>query len=168
MIALRCVVMPIRRATFCLIEESGMNRIFRTLALAAAIAGSGTAKAGAPLESAAHVNGGLVAVLKEITPAVTYIEAKGRVEPAPSASSKARRKIGLFPANGTVAATRDEAASGSGVVIDADAGLIVTNSHVIDRADKINVTLIDGRRFDAEKIGSDPATDVAIIKVKAS
>lgn len=143
-----------------------MNRFFRILAFAAAIAGSGTAKAGAPLASAEQINGGLAAVLKEITPAVTYIEAKVHVAQAISASSRTRRKVGLF-STATVAARPDEYASGSGVVIDADAGLIVTNNHVIHRAEKITVELIDGRKLEAEKLGSDPDTDVALIKVKA-
>lgn len=145
-----------------------MNRFFRTLAFAAAIAGSGTAKAGAPLQSAAQINGGLVAVLKEITPAVTYIEAKGRVAQPISAPTKTRRKAGLVTTGATAAAGREESASGSGVVIDADAGLIVTNNHVIHHAEKITVRLIDGRRLDAETLGSDPDTDVALLRVKAS
>jgi serine protease DegQ len=144
-----------------------MNRFFRALAFAAAIAGCGTAKAGAPLESAERINGGLVAVLKEITPAVTYIEARGRVVQAISPSSTTRRKVGLFATGVAPAAERDEYASGSGVVIDAAAGLIVTNNHVIRVAEKITVRLIDGRKLDAKLLGSDPDSDVALIQVKA-
>lgn len=47
-------------------------------------------------------------------------------------------------------------------------GYIVTNNHVIDDATKLRVTLHDGRAFDAKIIGSDPATDVALIKIEAS
>ncbi len=57
--------------------------------------------------------------------------------------------------------------SGSGVVISAD-GYIVTNNHVIDDADKIEVTLDDNRLYDAEVIGTDPTTDLALIKVDAN
>jgi serine protease Do/serine protease DegQ len=141
-----------------------MSRFFRTLALAA-ILGSATAKAGAPPDGAAQINGGLVAVLKQITPAVTYIETTGRV--GIGGSSKTRRKVGRLATGVTAATARDESASGSGVVIDAGAGLIVTNNHVIHHAEKITVRLIDGRRLDAEKLGSDPDTDVALIRVKA-
>jgi len=56
--------------------------------------------------------------------------------------------------------------SGSGVVISPD-GYIVTNNHVIDNGAKINVTLNDKREFDAELIGMDPSTDLALIKVEA-
>jgi serine protease Do/serine protease DegQ len=55
---------------------------------------------------------------------------------------------------------------GSGVIIDADAGYIVTNHHVIDGADEIAVTLYDGTQLEAKIIGSDPEADVAILKVE--
>ena len=57
--------------------------------------------------------------------------------------------------------------SGSGVIISQD-GYIVTNNHVIDRADKITVTLEDNRTLEAEVIGADPAFDLALLKVKGS
>ena len=69
-----------------------------------------------------------------------------------SQSERIRRKQGL----------------GSGVIINAAKGLIVTNSHVIDGVDEINVTLKDGREFKAELVGKDKETDIAIIRVDAS
>jgi serine protease Do/serine protease DegQ len=54
---------------------------------------------------------------------------------------------------------------GSGVIIDAEAGHIVTNFHVIDGADEISVTLHDGQQLEATIVGSDPEADVAILKV---
>ena len=54
---------------------------------------------------------------------------------------------------------------GSGVIIDADAGYIVTNFHVIDGADEISVTMFDGQQLEAKIIGSDPEADVAILKI---
>ena len=56
---------------------------------------------------------------------------------------------------------------GSGVVIDAKAGYIITNSHVIERADNIVVTLSDGRKLDAVVIGRDEGADIAVIQVEA-
>ncbi len=56
---------------------------------------------------------------------------------------------------------------GSGVIIDSDQGLVLTNNHVIDKADKIKVTLNDGRQLTAELIGTDPEADVAIIQIPA-
>ena len=57
---------------------------------------------------------------------------------------------------------------GSGVIVDAKKGYIITNNHVIDKADEIDVTLSDGRSFKAKLIGTDPETDIAIIQIKAS
>jgi S1-C subfamily serine protease len=65
-----------------------------------------------------------------------------------------RRFFGLVPLEG----------QGSGVVIDAK-GLIVTNNHVIDGATRVNVSLKDGRTFVGDVVGSDKATDIAVIRV---
>jgi serine protease Do len=55
---------------------------------------------------------------------------------------------------------------GSGFLID-ESGYIVTNNHVAGGADEITVTLQDGRKFDAKLVGSDPKTDLALVKVEA-
>lgn len=65
-------------------------------------------------------------------------------------------RYGLVPVEG----------QGSGVIIDPN-GTIVTNHHVIDDAAKVQVNLKDGRSFVGEVVGSDPATDVALVKVEA-
>jgi Do/DeqQ family serine protease len=57
--------------------------------------------------------------------------------------------------------------AGSGVIISAD-GMIVTNNHVIDEADEINVILNDKREFKAKLIGTDPSTDIALLKIDAT
>lgn len=56
---------------------------------------------------------------------------------------------------------------GSGVIIDSEQGYVLTNNHVIDKADKIKVTLTDGRKLNAELVGKDPEADVAIIRIPA-
>lgn len=56
---------------------------------------------------------------------------------------------------------------GSGVIIDRDLGYVVTNNHVIDKADEILVTLHDGRQLTANLVGTDPESDVAVIKIPA-
>lgn len=58
-------------------------------------------------------------------------------------------------------------AAGSGVVIDSAQGYLITNHHLVDRAEKIQVVLNDRRRLDATLIGSDAQTDIAILRVKA-
>ncbi|MGM0554551.1 MAG: DegQ family serine endoprotease [Pseudomonadota bacterium] len=62
---------------------------------------------------------------------------------------------------------RERQGLGSGVIVDAEAGTILTNAHVIARADSILVTLYDGRQYEAEVVGTDPATDVAVIRIDA-
>ena len=62
--------------------------------------------------------------------------------------------------------SREQKGSGSGVIIRPD-GYIVTNNHVVSGATKISVTLNDNQQYDATVVGTDPATDVAIIKVDA-
>lgn len=56
-------------------------------------------------------------------------------------------------------------ALGSGVVIDATKGYVVTNNHVVDNATKIQVQLSDGRKYDAKVIGKDPRSDIALIQL---
>ncbi|MDP2560690.1 Do family serine endopeptidase [Psychrobium sp. 1_MG-2023] len=56
---------------------------------------------------------------------------------------------------------------GSGVIIDAEEGYILTNHHVVNNADEIKISLSDGRQFTAKMIGSDPESDVALLQVEA-
>lgn len=64
------------------------------------------------------------------------------------------------------APTQRRMSAGSGVIVDAEAGYVLTNNHVVENADQIHVTLRDNRRFDAELVGRDPATDVAVLKIE--
>ncbi len=61
---------------------------------------------------------------------------------------------------------RRQQGTGSGFIISAD-GQIITNAHVVDGSDKVTVILKDTRSFDGEVVGSDPVTDVAVVKIKA-
>ncbi len=62
---------------------------------------------------------------------------------------------------------RRERSAGSGVIIDASEGTVVTNYHVIKGADEIQVSLTDGRTFKAELVGSDPEVDIAVLKISS-
>ena len=71
------------------------------------------------------------------------------------------RKSGIFSRYGS----RPTVSSGSGVII-SDDGYIVTNNHVIDGAEEIRVTLHDNRRYTAKLMGTDPSTDLALLKIQ--
>ncbi len=62
---------------------------------------------------------------------------------------------------------REVQSAGSGVIIDADRGLVVTNHHVISQARRVVITLQDRRTFDADFLGSDPTTDIALLRIEA-
>jgi serine protease Do len=62
---------------------------------------------------------------------------------------------------------REQKGSGSGIIISED-GYIVTNNHVVEKSNKVTVGLWDKRQFDAEVVGTDPLTDLAVVKIEAS
>ena len=68
---------------------------------------------------------------------------------------------------GDPSGTLRERGQGSGVVIDATRGLVLTNAHVVDSVDVVSVTLADGRELDGTVVGSDPVTDLAVVRIKA-
>jgi len=75
-----------------------------------------------------------------------------------------RRFFGLPDTPG--GGSREIASAGSGVIVDAENGYILTNHHVVENADQIQISLLDGETLEAEIIGSDAATDIAVIKVE--
>ena len=72
-----------------------------------------------------------------------------------------------FPQGGGAPQQRERVGSGSGVIIRED-GYIVTNNHVIDEATKIEVTLNNNQTYPATLVGTDPATDIALLKIDAT
>ena len=67
---------------------------------------------------------------------------------------------------GTPPQERDTVPAGSGVIVDAESGLVLTNHHVIENATRITVTLSDQRSIDATVVGSDPGTDIALLELE--
>jgi Do/DeqQ family serine protease len=107
----------------------------------------------------------LAPMLAKVTPAVVNISTKTRVRARdPYFDDPLFRQ--LFGSQG-VPRERVEQSLGSGVVIDADKGYVLTNHHVVGGADDITVTLQDGRDFKAKLLGSDPETDVAVLQIPA-
>jgi Do/DeqQ family serine protease len=109
----------------------------------------------------------LAPMLDRVTPAVVNISTAGHVElkQHPLLSDPFFRRFFDVP---NMPRERKTQSLGSGVIIDAKRGLVLTNNHVIANADQINVRLNDGRQFAAELVGSDPETDVAVIRIEAT
>ena len=107
----------------------------------------------------------LAPMLEKTTPAVVNIATEGRitVQQNPLFSDPFFRRFFNIP--GPI--ERKTQSLGSGVIVDAGRGLVLTNNHVIENAVQITVTLRDGRQMEAELIGSDPETDIAVIRIPA-
>jgi Do/DeqQ family serine protease len=108
----------------------------------------------------------LAAMLAVTSPAVVNISVQGRtpVRENPLFQDPFFRRYFGLPEGEAPRAERFRAV-GSGVIVDAASGYVVTNNHVIDRAEKIIVTLKDQRRLNASLVAADPETDVALLKV---
>jgi len=109
----------------------------------------------------------LAPMLERTMPAVVNIATSGhvRVQESPLFSDPFFRRF--FDLPDQQPQERRTQALGSGVIVDAKKGYILTNNHVIDKADMITVTLTDGRSYKAKLIGTDPETDIAVVQIKA-
>ncbi|MFK2893649.1 DegQ family serine endoprotease [Dyella flagellata] len=107
----------------------------------------------------------LAPMLEKVTPAVVNISTKTRVRVSnPFFNDPVFRQF--FGLQG-VPREKVEQSLGSGVIVDAAKGYILTNNHVVGGADDIMVTLQDGRNFKGTLVGTDPGTDVAVVKINA-
>ena len=138
---------------------SGMALLMALLYLSSAQAALPRAVGGQEVPS-------LAPMLEEVTPAVVNIATEGRVQVRqnPLFADPFFRRFFNVPDQPQERKTQS---LGSGVIVDAGRGLVLTNNHVIANAVQVTVTLRDGRHLDAEIVGSDPGTDVAVIKVPA-
>ena len=108
----------------------------------------------------------LAPMLEKVTPAVVNISTKTRVQVRdPFFDDPVFRQFFGLPGQ-----QRERVAQslGSGVIVDAAKGYILTNNHVVGGADDITVSLQDGRDFKGKLIGTDPDTDVAVVQIQAS
>lgn len=127
------------------------------LCLSQARAGLPTAVDGQPLPS-------LAPMLERVVPAVVNISTVTRIEVAenPLLQDPFFRHFFDIPQQQR---QRQSNSLGSGIIVDAGRGLVLTNHHVIAKADEISVTLHDGRTLQAKLIGSDPDTDIAVLRI---
>lgn len=133
--------------------------LFLSLCLSSVFAGLPDSVDGEPLPT-------LAPMLERTTPSVVNISTSGKVVVRdPFFDDPFFRKF--FNAPQRQRERRTEGL-GSGVIIDADNGYIITNSHVIDKAQDIVVTLEDGQQFDAKVIGKDPGADIAVLQIEAT
>lgn len=100
----------------------------------------------------------LAPMLEKVLPAVVSVQVERSPSMAGSDIPQALGRNGQPP--------RATGGLGSGVIIDAKKGYVLTNNHVIDQADKIKIKLNDGREFDAKAIGSDKQSDIALLQLQ--
>lgn len=104
----------------------------------------------------------LAPMLQRVTPSVVSVHTKQRVRVSPFGGDPFFRR--MFP---ELSQERINESLGSGVIVDAARGFVLTNHHVIEGADEVSVTLADGRTLKAEFVGSDADTDIALMRIPA-
>ncbi|PLY00852.1 MAG: serine protease [Desulfuromonas sp.] len=126
------------------------------------------------LESLKQSGQAFRSVAQKVSPAVVFIKVEKNVDSGQSSDFNSpfdddffRRFFGVprqSPHSQPKSGQRRQVGQGSGFIITAD-GYIMTNNHVVGDADEVQVQLLDGREYEAEIIGTDPGSDLAIIKV---
>ena len=139
----------------------------RTFVTTGFIAWSITASAQLPSKVGDTPVPSLAPMIKKVSPAVVNIATKANVptQRNPLLDDPFFRRYFDVPEQGR---PRQAQAAGSGVIVDAKNGYILTNHHVIENATEVTVTLLDNRSFKAEIVGSDKGSDIAVLKVKGT
>lgn len=143
----------------------------------ATLLGATSLSALAPVLAEAATQGGYVDLVQRVAPSVVYIEVAKKLSPAMNPAGMPEgfpfeefsRRFGMpMPGNpgGPQGQGIEQHALGTGFII-SKSGEIVTNNHVVDGADTVTVKLSDGTSLKAEVVGTDPASDLALIRVKA-
>jgi Do/DeqQ family serine protease len=113
----------------------------------------------------------LAPLVDRITPAVVNISTKTQVKVKANPLLEDplfQQFFGFRVPPGQQPQSREVQSVGSGVILDAKKGLVVTNNHVVDAADEVFVTLKNGNRLKAKLLGQDPETDLALLQIPAS
>jgi len=116
------------------------------------------------LPSPADLSRTFISVAKQVKPAVVNIDVVEKTKRTAMRLPEGFPQIPGLPFEGQ---PRRQRGTGSGVIISAD-GYILTNNHVAADAEQITVKLADGREFKAKRVGTDPDTDLAVIKIEAT
>ena len=133
-----------------------------TAAPAAAVAATVPTAAALPTAVDGTPMPSLAPMLKRVLPAVVSVNTKQRVRVnSPFGDDPVLRRMFGIPQE------RIAQSLGSGVIIDAARGLVLTNNHVVEDADEVSVMLADGRTLKAEFVGNDADTDIALMRIPA-
>lgn len=104
----------------------------------------------------------LAPMLEKVLPAVVSVQVEGTASPVQNMPEELKK---YFGDNAPQEQAQPFEGLGSGVIIDAAKGYVLTNNHVISQAQKISIQLNDGREFDAKLVGSDEQSDIALLQV---
>src|SRR6266480_4768069 len=163
-------VLPVARVSCRALTT--MNRIFSAFVLmsgiAACVPAADSALAAAPIpEIGGAPVPSLAPMLARITPGVVNIAVRGKVRSEnPLLQDPFFRRSFDLPQR-QQPQERETQATGSGVIVDAAQGYILTNGHVVDNATRIEVTTKDNRRLTAKLVGRDTETDIAVLQIPA-
>jgi Do/DeqQ family serine protease len=147
-----------------------MNRVLSALVLVSGVAAcmpaADSALAAAPIpEVGGAAVPSLAPMLARVTPGVVNIAVRGKVRAEnPLLQDPFFRRFFNLPQRQQTE-ERETQATGSGVIVDAAQGYVLTNGHVVDNATRIEVTTKDNRRFTAKLVGRDTETDVALLQI---
>jgi Do/DeqQ family serine protease len=112
----------------------------------------------------------LAPLVKDVSPAVVNIATQGTVDAPqnPLMQDPFFRRFFGVPDENQRQRQRQVRSAGSGVIVDAAKGYIITNHHVVENADQIEIVLSDDRSLNATIVGSDPGTDIAVLQIEDS
>ena len=139
-----------------------LSVLFASLLAVTAVAHAASPPAGVPLDARGMPT--LAPMLKDVTPAVVNISVLSRdpAESNPLLRDPFFRRFFNIPDE----KAQPQQSAGSGVIVDAARGLVLTNNHVIKDAQEVMVTLKDRRQLKARLVGTDPGTDVALLRIQ--
>ena len=141
-----------------------MRSLYRPLLATLVLAAASVASAALPQELDGQPMPSLAPLVKRVAPAVVNIRVSQTVNAPNVYGDEMFRRFFGIPDN-PQGRSREVASAGSGVIVDSENGYILTNHHVVDGADEIQISLFNEETLDADVVGSDAATDIAVLRV---